>query len=125
MLRKLGLVLVLLATIGMSAAFAQKTENAKPTKEEVAKVAKYFATVKQTYYKNPKSASAIKELAETGNTYAEMIMKADWIEPKQMYPHALKIFRVVKQADPKNEKATRWIKTIEDIYRSMGRPIPK
>ncbi len=44
---------------------------------------------------------------------------------KGKYHRALIEYRHALTLDPKNEKAQQEIKQIEDIYRSMGRPIPE
>lgn len=115
-------LLLLIALIGASMALAQQ----KPvTQQELAKVEQYYLKTKKEYEKNPKSAPAKATYTKTGVSYGEMVMKATFLPPREMYPRALRIFRDVKKADPKNVKANDWIKTIEGIYKSMGRPIPK
>ncbi len=43
----------------------------------------------------------------------------------RLYKYALGDLRRVVRYDPSNEQARRNIQTIEDIYRSLGRPIPE
>lgn len=43
----------------------------------------------------------------------------------RLYKYALADFKQVIRHDPGNEEATEKIKTIEDIYRSLGRPVPE
>ncbi|QOJ12656.1 MAG: hypothetical protein HRU74_11570 [Chthonomonadaceae bacterium] len=57
--------------------------------------------------------------------YAEATMYADEIPAKEKYPEALRVYRTVLKVDPANQEAKEWIKTIEDIYASMGRPVPE
>ncbi len=125
MTKKLAVLFMLVAAIGMTSAFAQKSPAKKPTKEEYAKAEKYYDKVKAEYDKNPKSDKAKKTFISTGLSFADLTMKADWLGPKLMYPKALRVYRAVKKADPKNKEANEWIANIEGIYKSMGRPIPK
>ena len=41
------------------------------------------------------------------------------------YPAALRAYRKALEFDKTNAKATANVKTIEDIYKSMGRPVPQ
>ena len=45
--------------------------------------------------------------------------------PFRKYPAALRAYRQVLTYDKTNKKAATNIKTIEDIYKSMGRPVPQ
>jgi tetratricopeptide (TPR) repeat protein len=47
------------------------------------------------------------------------------VPPREKYPQALKMFREALQLDPNNALAKDGIKLIEDIYKSMGRPVPE
>ena len=47
------------------------------------------------------------------------------LPPKEKYPKALRLYREVLKVEPNNEDAAKNKKMIEDIYRSMNRPIPK
>ena len=46
------------------------------------------------------------------------------LSPKKKYRPALKRYRRVLELDPKNEEAQKNKKQLEDIYQSMGMPIP-
>lgn len=52
-----------------------------------------------------------------------LMFEAD-LPPKEKYKPALQRYRRVLELDPKNEEATVNKMQIEDIYRSMGKPIP-
>lgn len=43
---------------------------------------------------------------------------------KEKYPKALGMFRDALEIDPNNALAAKNITLIEDIYKSMGRPVP-
>lgn len=55
---------------------------------------------------------------------AEKIMLDPALPPKEKYPKALGMFRDALEIDPNNALAAKNIKLIEDIYKSMGRPVP-
>lgn len=56
---------------------------------------------------------------------AEKIMLDPALAPKDKYPKALGMFRDALKIDPDNALAARSITLIEDIYKSMGRPVPQ
>jgi tetratricopeptide (TPR) repeat protein len=70
----------------------------------------------------PEGATAqAQNLAEQ----AEKVMLDPAVPPREKYPQALKMFREALQLDPNNALAKDGIKLIEDIYKSMGRPVPE
>lgn len=75
--------------------------------------------------KNPKNEETRAVLASTHFAFGEKIMFDKALPPFQKYPAALKNFRKAVEYDPKNRKAADHINTIESIYKSMGRPVPK
>lgn len=56
---------------------------------------------------------------------AEKIMLDPALPPKEKYPTALGMFRDALEIDPGNALAEQGIALIEDVYRSMGRPVPQ
>ena len=56
---------------------------------------------------------------------AEKIMLDPALAPKDKYPKALGMFRDALEIDPNNALASKSITLIEDIYKSMGRPVPQ
>ncbi|MBU3749271.1 MAG: hypothetical protein FGM52_02260 [Mycobacterium sp.] len=55
---------------------------------------------------------------------AEKIMLDPDLAPREKYPKSLGMFRDALEIDPNNALAKQSITLIEDIYRSMGRPVP-
>ena len=56
---------------------------------------------------------------------AEKIMLDPALPPKEKYPTALGMFRDALKIDPGNALAQQSVTLIEDVYRSMGRPVPQ
>lgn len=56
---------------------------------------------------------------------AEKIMLNPALAPKDKYPKALGMFRDALEIDPNNALSKKSITLIEDIYKSMGRPVPQ
>ncbi|MFY9234059.1 MAG: hypothetical protein WAO58_06325 [Fimbriimonadaceae bacterium] len=110
---------------------AAATENAPTEESDTAALAK-LATLEKaqsaarvTYLKTPSDKAAKAGFVRATNEMALHLMYVESIPPGVRYPRALKLFREVTEVDPKNEEALKWIGTIEDIYKSMGRPVPK
>ena len=75
---------------------------------------------------SPKDAVAIKTaLVEANMALADFNMFNEQLPPFRKYPAALRAYRQVLTYDKANKKASTNIKTIEDIYKSMGRPVPQ
>ncbi len=75
---------------------------------------------------SPKDAVAIKAaLADANMALADFNMFNEQMPPFRKYPAALRAYRQVLTYDKANKKAATNIKTIEDIYKSMGRPVPQ
>jgi tetratricopeptide (TPR) repeat protein len=73
------------------------------------------------------SAEKSGDKIKIGAAYADrgyVRMNDDAAGPKIKYRKALSDFKKALAADPKNEKATKAKKAIEDVYASMGMPVP-
>jgi lipoprotein-anchoring transpeptidase ErfK/SrfK len=56
---------------------------------------------------------------------AQKVMLDPALPPREKYPNALAIFRNALKIDPDNVLAKDGVKLIEDVYASMGRPVPQ
>ena len=75
---------------------------------------------------SPKDAVAIKAaLTDANMALGDFNMFNEQMPPFRKYPAALRAYRQVLTYDKANKKAAANIKTIEDIYKSMGRPVPQ
>lgn len=76
-------------------------------------------------YQKTKSEADKKDAVDKQMAAANFLMfKADSFTPKKKYRPALKRYNRVLEIDPTNKEAAADKKQIEDIYQSMGMPIP-
>ncbi len=124
-----GWILVVLMAIA-SLAWAgggqgAKDAAAKKEREKIAQLQKAYEKAKASYQAKPKDEKPRKAFVQAATVYARTTMYSSALAPKEKYPVALRVYREVLKADPKNEEAKQAVQTIESIYTSMGRPIPK
>jgi len=104
------------------------TEAAPDTKKaegELSDAKAFYEKSKAAFEKAPSDANAKEEYVKATVGYATITMNSPTLGSKDKYPGALKLYREALTADPKNEVATNNAKMIEDIYKSMGREVPK
>ena len=105
-------------------AFDVVTDAAKK-KITAGKYDEAVADLDAAYQKNPKSAELKKALAGAHFAQGNATMTNADLPPMRKYPAALRGFRKAVELDPTHAQAKANIKTIEDIYKSMGRPVPQ
>lgn len=119
------LIACLLALL-MVPAFGQYNKPVTP--EQEAKNIKLLlskqAVAKKTYLKKKSDVKAKKAYVDSTVALGLQYTYANTVDRKKKYKIALNYFREALKTDPKNSVATEWKTRIEDIYRSMGRPIP-
>ncbi len=114
-----GLLALPLLTLAQSS-----TPTAKD--KQVLKKAELAYTTSKKKYTNAKGDSAAKKgYVRSTLDYAMVAMESPVLGPRQKYPLALNLYREVLKVDAKNAEALKWKQQIENIYRSMNRPIPK
>lgn len=100
----------------------EKPEEKKPT---VAELTEKTKAAEAAYKAKPKDADAKKAYANALADLGHATMLDQAIAPRQRYPQALKQFNQALKLDPANKTALDDKKAIEDVYKSMGRPIPQ
>lgn len=105
--------------------FADAVTDAAKKKVADGKFDEAIADLDAAYKKNPKSAEYKKALAGAYFAQGNSLMNNAQMPPFRKYPGALRAFRKTVELDPANAEAKTSIKTIEDIYKSMGRPVPQ
>ena len=91
--------------------------------KEADKLSKEAFDFESTFKKDNSDANK-KKLAEMHLAAGNYLMFKANLNPKKKYGPALKHYRRVLELDPKNQEAMANKQQIEDIYTSMGRPIP-
>lgn len=119
---------VLLCLLGLAVGASAQFMTDKEKKAEATKIAaleKSYKSAKAAAAKAPKDVKKRSAYVKATDAYAYAIMTAASLEPKDKYPRALRLYREAQKVDPADKDSKKWVKGIEDIYRSMGRPIPK
>ncbi|MCC6866472.1 MAG: hypothetical protein IT280_09980 [Ignavibacteria bacterium] len=103
----------------------QNSENQTDTKGDP-KADEYMKAADDAEAKYTKSKSDIdkKEYILKQMTAANYLMFEANLSPKKKYRPALQRYNKVLEIDPKNAEAMANKKQIEDIYESMGMPVP-
>ena len=84
-----------------------------------------IASLEKAQKAEPKSAEVQKAFVDAYLGQGDSLMNNAALPPRMKYPQALKAYRKVLELDKTNKKAQENIATIENIYKSMGRPVPQ
>lgn len=76
-------------------------------------------------YESSKSEENKKKLAQATYEFGNKVMNDESLPPRVKYPEARRLFIKTLQLNPEHEQAAAEKKMIEDIYASMGRPVPE
>jgi tetratricopeptide (TPR) repeat protein len=115
---------IAIASAGLLAAANAKVGEAK-AKLKDGKYDDAIAILDAESKAKPKDAEVKKALADAHFEYGNWYMNHPQLPPFRKYPAALREFRTTVSLDPANSKAKENVATIEGIYRSMGREVPK
>ncbi len=91
------------------------------TSTEATEAGESTAPASSTAVASPSPQQQAQTLAED----AQKIMLDPTLPPKEKYPKALAMFRNALKIDPDNALAKDGVRLIEDVYKSMGRPVPQ
>jgi tetratricopeptide (TPR) repeat protein len=113
--------------IAVTAALSVFAEQATVRAKALMKEKKFEEAIKvlEEAYSKTKAGEIKMALADAHVANGNAYMYNESLPPFQKYPNALRQFRKALEYDKTNAKAQANIKTIEDIYKSMGRPIPQ
>ena len=103
----------------------QAGKQVSPEQAKLDRLKKGYVAAKAKYTKQPKNTNLKKNYIEATVAYGNAMMTSPVLSAKQKYPGALRLYREALKLDPKHKVALANKKTIEDIYKSMGREIPK
>lgn len=104
---------------------SQTDSKSSGQKDEKASELVKLADDSYTKYSSDKSEGNKKEVVKNCMAAANYLMFEAGLPAKEKYRPALKYYRQVLEVDPKNSEAMTNKKQIEDIYESMGMPIPQ
>ncbi len=117
---------LLLATglcVWLTAAALSQTPDAD--KRQLAACARDYQAAKTALAKHPKDPTVRAKFVRAGDRYATAAMTSNALTPHVRYPLSLRLYREVLKVDPHNREASANSAMIEQVYRSMHRPIPK
>jgi hypothetical protein len=109
------------ATLTLSFALAGPVEDA----QKLLKTGKYDEAIMLLEKADQKQPAVTAALVQAHMSKADFFMTNEQVPPRVKYTTALHEYRKVLVYDKTNKKAQDNIKMIEDIYKSMGRPIPQ
>lgn len=118
-------VLPLIAVAAAGFAQTASDQRRKAEEERMKKLEKAYTDAKSAFTRNPNNATLKKRYVDATVTFGTFTMNTFLFPPMQKYPRALRLYREALRHDPQNREALANKKMIEDIYRSMGRPIPQ
>lgn len=113
------------AVLALSVGACPQSSKADQEKAALAKLQQAYTKAGAAYVKKPKSSEAKKAYVAATVKLGTATMTSPSLGPKEKYPRALRLYREALKIDPKNKEALDNKKMIEDIYKSMGREIPK
>ncbi|MGH2575150.1 MAG: hypothetical protein ACRDFC_05550 [Ignavibacteria bacterium] len=102
-----------------------KKQEIKTGKDEKADELIKEADESDAKFQNTKSEEDKKLCIKKQITAANYLMFESSLSPKQKYRAALRRYRRILELDPDNKEAAANKKQIEDIYQSMGMPVPE
>lgn len=100
-------------------------QSDKEGRATLAKLEKTRSMTSRALIAMPKDEKFREAYVSATNALAFQWMSMDSVPAREKYRKALKLYRETLKVDPSNAEATKWIQTIEGIYKQMGRPIPK
>lgn len=105
---------------------AEALKQAPKDSPKLASFEKEYRAAEAKLKKAPKDAKAKKAAVEAAYKYGMQIThKDDVLTPGVKYRAALALFRHALQLDPKHAKSQSEKAQIEEIYKGMGRDVPK
>jgi GH24 family phage-related lysozyme (muramidase) len=114
---------LLIATMMASAALAQNATQ-QVSDAKLKELRATYAKAKKSYTAKPKDVKAKKALVNASFAVGMGCMYSESLPARSKYKEALTFFRETLKLDPKHKQAAEQKKLIEDIYKSMGRPVP-
>ena len=106
-------------------AFAQNPADLKTKKAEMTKLEATYKRAKAAGEKAKPGTPKQKAYIDATVAYGNCVLVSPLLTPKDKYPKALSLYREALKLDPKNKVALENKNMIEQIYKSMNRPIPK
>ena len=103
---------------------SKNQSNSSGEKDEKAETLVRDADEAVTKFASDKSEGSKKNVVSTCLAAGNYLMFEADLPPREKYKPALTRYRRVIELDPKNEEAIANKTQIEEIYKSMGKPIP-
>lgn len=98
---------------------------AKKLRAELTKAEANYKKAKAAHTQKPKDTKLRKAYIDATVNFGTVTMNSPLLAPKEKYPRALRLYNEALKLDPKNKEATNNKQLIEQIYKQMGKPVPK
>lgn len=109
-----------------STAAPEKSEELdKQEMEMLAGLDRAYEAAKKAYEAKTSDAKLKTAYIDATMKLANATLVSPPLAPREKYPKSLSLYREVLKVDAKNTEAASNKKMIEDIYKSMGRPVPQ
>ncbi len=120
-------LLLVVCMAGVNAQGYGAKPGGKPelTLKQLQQIGTEYKAAKAALSKNPKDAKAKKRFVAAGVKFGHESMMSSVLDRKLKYKQALTVYREVLKVDPKNPVAKQESELIINIYKSLGRPVPK
>ncbi|MEZ0326168.1 MAG: hypothetical protein ACAH95_09690 [Fimbriimonas sp.] len=121
----IALIALLVTSLAVAQPYAGVQKATAEDKKTLAAKEKAYASAKAMYVKKPNDAKVKKAYAAAAANYGYESMISPVLDRSVKYRQALRLFREAMKIEPNHPLAKPASDKIIQIYKSLGRPVPK